>query len=75
KNDTLEALLIGVMPEYQGKGASLLLLKYIHENCIKAGINTMIVNPQLEDNFRALTLLDHYESEIYLRRRSYTKEI
>ncbi|MBQ7222560.1 MAG: GNAT family N-acetyltransferase [Bacteroidales bacterium] len=75
KNDTLEALLIGVMPEYQGKGASLLLLKYIHQNCIKAGIKTMIVNPQLEDNFRALTLLDHYDHEVYLRRRSYTKTI
>lgn len=75
KNDTLEALMIGVLPEYQGKGAVMLLMKYIHENCIKAGINTMIVNPQLEDNIKALTVLDQYESTFYMRRRSYNKEI
>lgn len=74
-NDTLEALIIGVLPEYQGKGAAMLLLKYIHENCIKAGIDTMIINPQLENNVKAVSLFDHYESEMIIRRRAYTKAI
>lgn len=73
KNDTLEALLIAVLPEYQGKGAAMLLLKHIHENCIKSGINSMIVNPQLEENVKATSLFDYYDSETIIRRRAYTK--
>lgn len=69
KNDTLEAMLIGVLPEYQGKGAAMLLLKYLHQNCIKAGINTLLINPQLEDNIKAVSLFDYYETEFYMRRR------
>lgn len=75
KNDTLEALIIGILPEYQGKGAALLLLKHIHENCIKSGITSMIINPQLENNVKAITLFDHYDSETIIRRRSYTKSL
>ena len=51
-NDTLEALMIGVLPEYQGKGANVLMFKQIHENALKFGINRLILNPQLEENFK-----------------------
>ena len=72
-NDTLEALLIGVLPEYQGKGANILLFKYIHENCLKFGIKRMILNPQLEENFKVQTLFDQYETVPFMRRRAYSK--
>lgn len=75
RNDTLEALMIGVLPEYQGKGASVLMFKYIHENCIKNGITRMILNPQLEENFKVQSLFEQYESEPYMRRRAYRKDI
>lgn len=75
KNDTLEALVIGVKPQYQGRGASLLILEYIHRNCIKHGITKMIVNPQLEDNFKVQSLFPGYEAHEFLRRRSYTKDL
>ncbi len=75
KNDTLEALLIGVLPEYQGKGASVLMFKALHESCIKAGVTKMILNPQLEDNFKVQSLFGEYRTEPYMRRRSYTKKI
>ena len=74
-NDTLEALMIGVKPEYQSKGAALLLLKYLHENCIKAGVTTMLMNPQLEENIKVQTLFDIYESKVFQRRRAYKKQI
>lgn len=74
-NDTLEALMIGVLPEYQGKGAPVLLFKYIHENCIKAGITRMIMNPQLEDNFKVQTLFGEYDPKPFMRRRAYVKPI
>ncbi len=75
KNDTLEALMIGVLPEYQGKGAIIPMFKYIHQNCIKRGIHTMILNPQLEDNVRVQTLFEQYETEPFSRRRSYSKPL
>ncbi len=75
KNDTLEALMIGILPEYQGKGASVLMFKYLHDNCIKKGIKRMILNPQLEENFKVNSLFDQYETVPYMRRRSYRKSI
>lgn len=75
KNDTLEALMIGVMPEYQGKGVNVLLFKYIHENCMKNGISRMILNPQLEENFKVQSLFEQYRTEPFMRRRAYRKDI
>ena len=75
RNDTLEALLIGIMPEYQGKGVSVLMFKQIHENCLHRGIDKLILNPQLEENFRALSLFEQYETEPYMRRRAYRRDI
>jgi len=75
KNDTLEALMIGVDPEYQGKGASILMFKAIHENCIKRGVTRMIMNPELEENFKVQSLFEQYEVEPYMRRRAYIKPL
>lgn len=72
-NDTLEALMIGIMPEYQGKGASVLMFKAIHENCIRRGVTRMILNPQLEENFKVQSMFEQYEVEPYMRRRAYSK--
>ena len=75
KNDTIEALLIGVLPEYQGKGANVLMFKYIHENCIRLGIKRMLLNPQLEENYKVQSLFGDYNPQPFQRRRSYVKEI
>ncbi|MBQ9477107.1 MAG: GNAT family N-acetyltransferase [Bacteroidales bacterium] len=74
-NDTLEALLIGILPEYQGKGASVLLFQHIHENCVAAGIDKMILNPQLEENFKVQSLFGEYKTEPFMRRRAYTMSL
>ena len=75
KNDTIEALLIGVLPEYQGKGANVLMFKYIHENCIRLGIKRMLLNPQLEENHKVQSLFGEYNPQPYMRRRSYVREL
>lgn len=75
KNDALEALVIGVKPEYQGRGASILVLEYIHKNCVKRGISTVYLNPQLENNMRVQTLFPGYVTHEFMRRRSYTKDL
>jgi len=75
KNDTLEALMIGIMPEYQGKGASVLMFKTIHENCVRRGVTKMILNPQLEENFKVQSMFEQYEVEPFMRRRAYKKSL
>lgn len=75
KNHITEGLLIGVLPEYQAKGAVLLMLKYLHENYIRLGIKRMLMNPQLEDNHKVQTLFGDYDPQPYQRRRSYVMEI
>ena len=76
RNDTVEALLIGVLPEYQSKGATLLIFKYLQENYMRLGIKRMLLNPQLEDNHKVQALFgDEYKSYPYQRRRSYVKEL
>ena len=74
-NDTLEALLIGVLPEYQGKGATVLMFKYLHECCERRGVDKILMNPQLEDNFKVQSLVKDYETETLMRRRSYISEL
>ncbi len=76
RNDTLEALMIGIHPDYQSKGLQVLLFKQIHENVIRRGdIKTMIMNPQLEENVKVQMIFDEYNPQPYMRRRSYVKEL
>lgn len=75
KNDTLEALMIGVMPEYQGVGAAILMFKHLHDSCMKFGIKRLLLNPQLEINIKAQILFDQFDPKPFMRRRCYTKEL
>lgn len=76
KNDTIEALMIGVLPEYQGKGASLLIFRYLLDNCRKYGIKRMLTNPQLEENRKVQSVFDGFlENHEFMRRRSYVKPL
>lgn len=76
KNDSIDALMIGVLPQYQGKGASLLIFKYLLESCHKYGITRMYANPQLESNQKVQSVFDGLmETHVFQRRRSYVKPI
>lgn len=74
-NDTLEALIMGVLPDYQGRGAVSLMIERLHENCIRNGIRRIIMNPQLESNTKVQTLFTDYNPTTLLRRRCYTRNI
>ena len=75
RNDTVEALLIGVLPEYQAKGAAMLMFKHLHATYTRRGIKRMLLNPQLEDNHKVQSLFGVYDPKPYQRRRSYVKDI
>lgn len=74
-NDTCEALLIGVLPEFQGKGAALLIFNYLYEHATKRGVTKVIMNPQLEENHKVQSMFDSFDPEFYMRRRSYVKKL
>ena len=74
-NDTVEALLIGVLPEYQAKGVTVLMFKQLHENYLRLGIKQMLLNPQLEENHKVQTLFNGYDPKPYQRRRSYVMDL
>lgn len=61
--------------KWAGSAAAMIDFKGIHENCIRRGITPMILNPQLEDNFKVQSLFDQYEMEPYMRRRAYRKAL
>ena len=75
RNKITEALLIGILPEYQAQGAALLIFKYLLENYQRLGIKEMLLNPQLEENYKVQTLWADFETRPYQRRRSFVKEI
>ena len=75
-NDSIDALMIGVLPQYQGKGASLLIFKYLLDSCHKYGITRMYANPQLETNHKVQSIFDDLmETHEFQRRRSYVKTL
>lgn len=75
KNDILDALMIGLAPEAQNKGAFAPLFRYIYNNCLKHGIKYIMNNPQLEDNYKVMNIFQNFNPEFYMRRRAYKKSI
>ena len=74
--DAIDALMIGVLPQYQGKGASLLIFKYLLDSCHKYGVTRMYANPQLETNHKVQSVFDGIlETHEFQRRRSYVKTL
>ena len=75
RNDTTEALLIGILPAYQAKGAAVLMFNYLLENYHRLGVKHMLLNPQLEENHKVQSLWDNFDTQMYQRRRAYVKDI
>ncbi len=75
KNDTIEALMIGVLPEYQDKGAFVPMFMHLLSGFQRRGIKWLITNPQLVDNVKVQNLFSKYEHSLYMYRRSYIKDI
>ncbi len=75
KNDTLEALMIGILPEYQNKGAFVPMFQYLLQGLKKRNIKWLITNPQLKDNVEVQNLFNKYDHSRYMLRRSYKKQI
>jgi len=75
KNDTIHMYLVGVRPDYQGKGALALVYEHLTDAYIRHGITRATTHAQLEDNHKAISIWKNYEGRVYCRRRCWIEEI
>ncbi|MEI7724903.1 MAG: GNAT family N-acetyltransferase [Bacteroidota bacterium] len=75
KNDTIHMYLIGVRPDYQGKGILALVYHELTRAYIDAGIKLTRTHPQLEDNMKALTIWKNYDARVNIRRRCWVCDL
>lgn len=73
KTDTVDLLLIGVLPEYRRKGANALIFADLIEQYRQYGFKGAEAMPQMESNKGVQSQWQYLESEQHRRRRCYKK--
>ena len=73
KNELIDMYLIGIHPDYQGKGVHAMFFNEMTQAYIDNGIKLAISSPQLANNSDALKLWKHYEYREHIRRRCFIK--
>lgn len=71
KNPILDLMLMGVSPEYQGKGVNALIFSNFIPAAHKSGFKFAESNPELEMNNKMVSLWDGFEAENHKMRRAY----
>ena len=75
KNDRWDMFLIAVRPDLKGSGLNFVVLEYLCEQAIKAGVKVAETGPQLEENANVLASWRMFEKEQHKRRRCWVKEL
>ena len=75
KSDTVELLLIGVLPEWQRKGVVALLFVDLFSTYRKLGFKYAETNAMLETNVKIQAMFEPFEKELHKRRWVFGKEI
>lgn len=73
KTDTVDLLLIGVLPEYRSKGANALIFKDLIQRFRDDGFHWAEAMPQMESNKAVLSHWQYLESEQHRRHRCFTR--
>ncbi|HHW81977.1 MAG TPA: hypothetical protein GX746_09845 [Bacteroidales bacterium] len=74
-NKVLDLLLIGVDPEYQGKGVNSLMFREFALSANRLGYEVAESNPELELNNRVQSMWDGLDAKQHKKRRAYIKEL
>ncbi len=74
-DDTIEFLLVGVSPEFRGKGLNALIVSSVFPYARKKGFKWCETNANLESNASVQALWKSFDHEQVKRRRSYVKPI
>ena len=75
RTDTVDLLLIGVLPEYRSKGANALIFDDLIHQYQRYGFRWAVTGPQMESNEGVLAQWQYLDSEIVRRHRCYRKEL
>jgi hypothetical protein len=74
-NKTTDLMLIGIAPEYQGKGVNAIIFNDFIPSVYKCGFRHVESNPELEMNNKMVSLWDGFDAENHKIRRAYKKKI
>ena len=75
KPDTLDLMLVGLLPEYQGKGINAVLFYDLLPFYISEGYKYVETNPELEVNSKVQSQWIYFERRQHKRRRCYKKSL
>lgn len=75
KNKIADLMLMGVAPEYQGKGVNAIVFNDFIPSVHKCGFKYVESNPELEMNNKMVSLWDGFNAENHKIRRAYKKHI
>ncbi|MEC8683061.1 MAG: GNAT family N-acetyltransferase, partial [Bacteroidota bacterium] len=74
-NDTAAFYLIGIDPEYQGKGVTAAIFQTMQDLFTANGITEVETNPELEENKAIQQLWKKYDHQLHKRRRTYKRDL
>ncbi len=75
KTDTVDLLLIGVLPEYRSKGANALIFKDLIQRFRNDGYQWAEAMPQMETNKAVLSHWQYLDSEQHRRHRCFNRKL
>ena len=75
KTDTVDLLLIGVLPDYRIKGANAIIFSHLIEEYRRYGFKWAEAMPMMEKNTQVRSQWQYLESEVHRLRRCYKKEL
>lgn len=75
KNDRVDLMLVGIKPEYQGKGVNALLFQDLIPVYQKRGFRWAESNPELADNDAVQEQWKYFTSRQHRRRKAYRKSL
>lgn len=75
KPKVVDLYLMGVLPEYQGKGVNALLFNDLIPVYIKQGVEYAETNPELETNNAVQAQWDYFKKEHHKTRRAFKKQL
>ena len=74
KNDTVDLILTGVLPQWANSGIHAIYHQQLHQNCIDKGYKYAITNQQLESNHH-YRIWERYGGSVITKRRCYVKQL
>ena len=75
RSDTVELLLIGVLPEWRTKGVVSLVFRDLVATYNKLGFKYAETNAMLEDNFKIQAIFSSFDREVHKKRWVFGKEL